>query len=49
MSIFEFAACVDGFNKAHDPDAKPQLGPPTPEQIEMYDDLVSRLGGQGGD
>jgi hypothetical protein len=45
MSIYEFAACVDGYNTAHGGGTKGvNLGPPTPEQVAMYDDLVARLG-----
>jgi hypothetical protein len=39
MSLWEFAACTDGFNRAHGGDEKPE--PPT--EAEFYD-MLERLG-----
>lgn len=39
MSLYQFTACVDGWNKAHGPEDKPEA--PTPEEFR---DMVERLG-----
>lgn len=38
MSLWQFAACLDGYNRAHGGEDK--VEPPTPEE---YYDMVSRL------
>lgn len=32
MTMWELAACADGYNRAHGPEEKPE--PPTPEEFE---------------